>query len=276
MEINEKEIDKIIRKSYEDIKIPNNIFDEAYQNLEDKKSNINIIKYLYGIAAIIMIIFIVVTITVIPKEEENSSSTIIDGKNEEVDAELPIASGVINELGDSYQPMLNHLTSPMGMSLIEEETEFVGVVKVEKIMGYTNYINKTDTYFPSPFIISKVNVEKVFKGELNGELEIMSYGGVISVSDYLESLQPGQSIDSKYQNLTDEEKENTFIKVINSFTLSTIEPEVGKYYLVFMNYNDDLEHYQVLDDLIYEYDIQNDKTKNTNTNEWEDYEFGVR
>lgn len=274
MEINEKEIDKIIRKSYEDLKIPNSIFDEVYQNLEDKKSNKTIIKYLSGIAATIMIIVVVVIITVIPKED-NSSSTIIDGKNEEIDGELPIASGVINELGDSYQSMLNHLTSPMGMSLIEEETEFVGVVKIEEIIGYTNYISKTNTYFPSSFIISEVSIEKVFKGELNGKLEIMSYGGVISVSDYLKSLQPGQSIDSKYQNLTDEEKENTFIKVINSFTLSTIEPEVGKYYLVFMNYNDDLEHYQVLDDLIYEYDIQNDKTKNTNTNEWEDYKFGV-
>lgn len=274
MEINEKEIDKIIRKSYEDLKIDNSIFDEVYQNLEDKKSNKTIIKYLSGIAATIMIIVVVVIITVIPKED-NSSSTIIDGKNEEIDGELPIASGVINELGDSYQSMLNHLASPMGMSLIEEETEFVGVVKIEEIIGYTNYISKTNTYFPSPFIISEVSIEKVFKGELNGKLEIMSYGGVISVSDYLKSLQPGQSIDSKYQNLTDEEKENTFIKVINSFTLSTIEPEVDKYYLVFMNYNDDLEHYQVLDDLIYEYDIQNDKTKNTNTNEWEDYKFGV-
>ena len=55
--------------------------------------------------------------------------------------------------------------------------------------------------------------------------------------------------------------------------MSTIEPEVGKYYLVFMNYNNDLECYQVLDDLIYEYDITNNTTKNTDTNEWEYYEF---
>jgi len=172
--------------------------------------------------------------------------------------------------------MFNHLTSPIGMSLIEEDSQFVGVVKIKEIKGYTNYIKKTNSYFPAPFIISEVTIEKVFKGNLSGELEIMSYGGVITVSDYIKSKLPGQSIDSKYKNLTDEEKENTYIRVMNAFTLPTIEPEVGKYYLVFMNYNNDLECYQVLDDLIYEYDIENDKTKNTNTNEWEHYEFGVR
>ena len=169
--------------------------------------------------------------------------------------------------------MLNHLTSPVGVNLIEEESQFVGVVKIEKINGYTNYIKKTNSYFPAPFIISEVTVEKVFKGNLSGELEIMSYGGVISVNDYIRSKLPGESIDAKYINLTEEEKEKTFVKIINSFTMSTIEPEVGKYYLVFMNYNNDLECYQVLDDLIYEYDITNNTTKNTDTNEWEYYEF---
>lgn len=162
------------------------------------------------------------------------------------------------------------------MSLIEEESQFVGVVKIQKILGYTNYIKKTDSYFPAPFIISKVTIEKVFKGDLKGELNIMSYGGVISVSDYLKSLIPGQSIDSKYQKLTEEERENTYIRVMNAFTLPTIEPDVGKYYLVFMNYNNNLESYQVLDDLIYEYDIVKDKTRNTDTNEWDNYEFGIR
>jgi GMP synthase PP-ATPase subunit len=97
----------------------------------------------------------------------------------------------------------------------------------------------------------------------------------VKAINYVKAKAQAEMLENLKGILTDEEKENTFIKVINSFTLSTIEPEVGKYYLVFMNYNDDLEHYQVLDDLIYEYDIQNDKTKNTNTNEWEDYKFGV-
>ncbi len=280
MELNEKELDKIIKKSYENINVAKEIFNEAYGNLEEKNKNIILIKYLYGIAAIIVIILIVVTVSIIPREKNNNDNTnstpVIEGKNDEIESNLPVASDIINEMGETYQPMMNHLTSPMGMSLIEEESQFVGVVKIEKIIGYTNYIKKTDSYFPAPFIISKVTIEKVFKGDLNGEAEIMSYGGVISVSDYIKSRQPGQSIDAKYQNLTEEEKENTYVKIYNSFTESTIEPEEGKYYLVFMNYNNDLESYQVLDELIYEYDINNDKTKNTNTNEWEVYEFGKK
>lgn len=280
MELNEKEIDKIIRKSYEDIEIPDDIFNEAYENLEERKYNISIIKYLSGVAAIIAIIFVVLIVSVFPKEKNNTDNTnsnpIMDGKDKEIESELPIASGIINELGDSYQQIYNHLTSPVGLSLVEEEAQFVGVVKVQQILGYTNYIKKTDSYFPAPFIISKVTVEKVYKGTLNGETEMMSYGGVITVSDYIKSRLPGQSIDAKYKNMTEEEKENTFIRVVNSFTWSTIEPDIEKYYLVFMNYNEDLECYQVLDDLIYEYDINNDKTKNTDTNEWEEYEFGKR
>lgn len=276
MELNEKKIDKIIKKSCEDVEVPKEIFQEVYENLEEKKNSVPIIKYLSGVAAIIIVILIVITINAFPKDKENSNIPTIDSKNESIESELPVASSIINEIGDSYQQVFDHLTSPVGMNLIEEESQFVGVVKIEKIDGYTNYIKKTNSYFPAPFIISKVTVEKVFKGNLSGELEIMSYGGVISVNDYIKSKLPGQSIDAKYSNLTEEEKEKTFVKVINSFTMSTIEPEVGKYYLVFMNYNNDLESYQVLDDLIYEYDITNNATKNTDTNEWEHYEFGKK
>lgn len=276
MELNEKEIDKIIIQSYKDVEIPKDIFEEVYENLEEKRENITIIKYISGVAAIIVILLLLITISMFPKESKNSNIPVIDSKNEDIQAELPVASGTINELGDSYQQMFNHLTSPIGMSLIEEESQFVGVVKIEEIKGYTNYIKKTNSYFPAPFVISKVTVKKVFKGNLSGDLEIMSYGGVISVSDYIKSKLPGESIDSKYQKLTEEERNNTFIRVMNAFTLPTIEPEIGKYYLVFMNYNNDLECYQVLDDLIYEYDIENNKTKNTDTNEWDKYEFGIR
>lgn len=278
MKLNDKEIDELIKKSYQDIKIPDEIFNEAYKNLKNDVNKINLLKYICGVAAIITTILIIVITSIIPRVRQNKDSDIpiVDGKNEEIESQLPVATDIINTIGDSYQQVHGHLTSPIGMSLIEEESQFVGVVKIKKILGYTNYIKKTDSYFPSPFIISKVTVEKVFKGELSGELEMMSYGGVISVSDYKKSKLPGQSIDSRYEKLTEEEQKNTYIRVLNSFTMSTIEPDVGKYYLVFMNYNNDLESYQVLDDLIYEYDVVNDKTKNTDTNEWDDYEFGVR
>ena len=151
----------------------------------------------------------------------------------------------------------------------------------EELLTHSERIQKQEENLVESQIIEKTlcdfgargKVVEVFKGNLSGELEIMSYGGVISVNDYIRSKLPGESIDAKYINLTEEEKEKTFVKIINSFTMSTIEPEVGKYYLVFMNYNNDLECYQVLDDLIYEYDITNNTTKNTDTNEWEYYEF---
>ena len=62
MELDEKEIDKIIKKSCEEIEIPKEIFQEVYKNLEEKKSNVPIIKYLSGVAAIIIVILIVIIV----------------------------------------------------------------------------------------------------------------------------------------------------------------------------------------------------------------------
>ena len=277
MELNDKNIDKIIKDSIQNTKVPKEIFSEAYNSLNTKKTNLISFKYFVGIAAVIIAIFvIVINIHKANNTNDDLSTPQISSETDEIESELPVASDVIDTLSDSYQPTTGHITSPNGLTLIEEDAQFVGVVKIEKILGYTNYIKGQDLYSRTPFIISKVSIEKVYKGTLSGELEIMSYGGVISVSDYEKSLLEGQSLDAKYKNLTASEKENTYIRVINSTTMKTIEPEVGKYYLVFMNYSKNLESYQVLDDLIYEYNIDEDKTKNTNTNEWEYYKFGKK
>lgn len=271
MKLNDTDIDKIIKDSIKNTTVPKEIFEEAYKALDNKKTDSMLFRYLVGIAAIIIVVFLVITNIHTDTTDNTLSTPELSGETE---AELPVASDIINTLGESYQPTLGHIASPSGLTLVEEEAQFVGVVKVEKILGYTNYIKGQNLYSRTPFIISKVSVEKVYKGTLNGEIEIISYGGVISISDYEKALQKEQSLDSKYKNLSPEEKENTYIRIINSTTMKTIEPEVGKYYLVFMNYSKNLESYQVLDDLIYEYDINKDKTKNTNTNEWETYEFG--
>lgn len=278
MENKEIKIDNIIKNSYLETQVPKNIFEEAYNNLDENKNGRLVMKYATGIAAVIVIMFAILIFKVYKDDrtKENEYTPIVEGKDEEIESKLPVASDSINTLGDSYQSVFGHLTSPKGASFIEEHSQFVVVVKVEKILGYTNYIKRIDQYNQTPFIISKVSVEKVFKGDLNGEIEIMSYGGVISVSDYQKSLLPGMTGNYLYSDLTDEEKENTYIRILNSLTFSTIEPDEGKYYLVFMNYSENLESYQVLDDLIYEYDIENDRTKNTDTNKWEDYEFGKR
>ena len=68
----------------------------------------------------------------------------------------------------------------------------------------------------------------------------------------------------------------TYIRILNTFTLNTLEPDEGKYYLVFMNYSDNLENYHVMDTLIYEYDITTNCIRNTDTNKWEPYEYNSK
>ena len=274
MENKESRLDELIKNSYDKIEVPSYIFEEAYNNLGDNKEKHTIFKYVVSLAAIVTIIAIVYLFNIKDTNVDNNDNNItIIGNENVVEAELPVATDVINTFGETYQPIQSYI-SPVGLTMVEQDATFVGVVKINKIIGYTNFIKKLNKYNPTPFIISNVSVEKVYKGDLNGNVEIMSYGGVITVSDYEKSLIEGKMLEEKYSNMTKEEKESTYVTIYDTFTLNTIEPNIGKYYLVFMKYSDNLESYQVLDTLIYEYDIYEDKVKNPITNEWEKYEFG--
>ena len=277
MENKESRLDELIKNSYDKIEVPSYIFEEAYNNLGDNKEKHTIFKYVASLVAIVTIIAIVYLFNIkdtnVDNNDNNDNNITIIGKENVVEAELPVATDVINTFGETYQPIQSYI-SPVGLTMVEQDATFVGIVKINKIIGYTNFIKKLNKYNPTPFIISNVSVEKVFKGDLTGNIEIMSYGGVITVSDYEKSLIEGKMLEEKYSNMTNEEKESTYVTIYDTFTLNTIEPNIGKYYLVFMKYSDNLESYQVLDTLIYEYDIYEDKVKNPITNEWEKYEFG--
>ena len=278
MENNEKMIDKIIQNSYNDIQVPHNMFEDIYDNIEENTKQSKLM-YISIAAAILVIVLIAIFAIFNTKQNVNDdeSTTILNGNNEETQAELPIASETINTLGDSYQQLMWPFVTPVGNTLIETNTPYIAIVKVNKIIGYTNYIKKLDKYNQTPFIISDVSVEKVFKGELPDNIEMMSYGGVISISDYEKANEEYQEVgNTHYDYLTQEEKDNTYIRILNTFTLNTLEPDEGKYYLVFMNYSDNLENYHVMDTLIYEYDITTNCIRNTDTNKWEPYEYNSK
>ncbi|MDO4283652.1 MAG: hypothetical protein Q4D02_08470 [Clostridia bacterium] len=272
-----KDIDKIIRNSYENVKIPDNLFENAYSNLEYKKPHTWYFKYA---AVFVLIIGITITLIIIlNKQNKNENiqtpNVAVEKPIQNEEKKLPVASSIINLIGDEYVQNRNLFISPVGLNLVEEETQNIVVVKLEKILYYTNYIEKRNVYTITPFTASKVSVVKSYKGNLTGELEIMSYGGVITLSDYEKACEPEQIKKQGLDKKTQEEKDTTYIEVLNSLTAPLPKLVEGKYYLVFMNYNDNFEKYQVLDTLLYEYDIETDKIRNTDTNEWEDYTFGA-
>lgn len=88
MKLNDKEIDELIKKSYEDIKVPDEIFNEAYKNLKNDVNKTNVLKYICGVAAIITAILIMVITSIIPRVKQNNTSSIpvIDGKNGEIES----------------------------------------------------------------------------------------------------------------------------------------------------------------------------------------------
>ena len=275
MEINEEKIDKVIRNSYKNVEIPSYIFEEAYEKIRNEKKSRANYKFFFSFSAVFIIVIAIYLVGIINKSKIDNESAVppMQGEKEEIQSELPVASDKINTIGDLYQPIQNYI-SPNNLTLVEQTAEFVGVVKVNKIIEYTNYIKRLDKYNQTPFIKSNVSIQKIFKGEIIDNFDMFSYGGVISVSDYEKSLTDGKTLQEKYSNMSEEEKENTFVSIYDTFTLNTIEPIVGKDYLVFIKFSNNLEGYQVLDTLIYEYDLENDMVKNPTNNTWEKYEFG--
>lgn len=264
-------IDEIIRNLLKTVNVPKKIFSEAYLKLkENKQSNgINVIKY---VACFSIICCILIYIVIFINKNNNSLNNENNANNENEtpkyasQKELPIASYSINLNGtDNIAP---RFMSPMGLDIIKEESDCIAVVKLNKVLYYTNYASKVNLYSQIALTVSNVSIVKNFKGNLSDNLEIMSVGGILSISNFEKACFPEQIQKHGFDKMSQEEKENTYIETINLTTISLPKLDEEKYYLVYLKYSDNFEKYQVLDQFLYEYDINNDTIKNIDTSEW--------
>ena len=275
-------IDNYIKHIYKNSDIPNNILDKAFDNLENSKKNNKTI-YIKYIASFSIIIFILATgISIFIKtsnstkqqdinQNDDNNSIQIDHNNYATENEIPVASYTIDL--DSSSGTSNKFISPMGLDLLKENSDCIAVIKLNKILYYTNYCQKLDFYSTTVLTVSNVHIHKLYKGSLNGELEIMSLGGIVSISDFEKGCQPEQVKKLGFDKMSSEEKENTYIKVKDTLSSKLPPLEEEKYYLVYLKYNERFDKYQVLDQFIYEYDITNDTIKNIDTNEWSSFVY---
>lgn len=278
-------IDEFIKYSYKNTNIPNEIFNVAYSNLNNKNSN-KIYKYLKYVACFSLIIIILITSIIFLMKPSNIDNQLANNENIEnndnttnnitndnyaSDINLPVASYTLNL--NPTNNIGNKFISPMELEIIHQDSDCIAVVKLNKKLYYTNYSEKSNLYSTVPLTVSNISVEKLFKGSLADNSEIMSIGGVLTISDYEKSCQPEQIKKHGFDKMFQEEKDNTYIEIINTITLKMPKLEEGKYYLVYLKYNINFEKYQVLDQFIYEYNINTQKIKNLDTGNWEQFSY---
>lgn len=276
-------IDEFIKFNYKNVEVPNEIFNEAYSNLNAKKTY-NIPTYIKYIACISIIIVTLITSIVflmnpsniknkLANNENNKNNTTneLNQNNYASEVKLPVASYTLNLNGSDN--ISNKFISPMGLDIIHKDSDCIAVVKLNKILYYTNYSEKVNLYSTVPLTVSNVSVEKIFKGSLEANLEIMSVGGVLSISDYEKSCQAEQIKKHGFDKMTQEEKETTYIEIANLITIKMPKLEESKYYLVYLKYNNNFEKYQVLDHFIYEYNIIDDTIRNIDTGKFEAFSY---
>ena len=273
-------IDDFIKKVCEDTKIPDNIIDENkfYSKIKNKHKKSNYLKF----AACISILIILAIIKIIFstdllknknqfENKENSNEIQMRQNEYKSNVELPVASYTLNL--SNISDISSKFISPTDLDILKEDSDCIAVVKLNKILYYTNYCKKLDFYTTIALTVSDIQVEKIFKGTLNNETEIMSIGGIISLSDFEKGCQPEQILKHGLDKLSQEEKDNTYIKVQDSISYKMPDLENEKYYLVYLKYNNKFEKYQVLDQFMYEYDIDNDAIRNIDTGEWESFSY---
>lgn len=263
MKLNDKEIDELIKKSYEDIKVPDEIFNEAYKNLKNDVNKTNVLKYICGVAAIITAILIMVITSIIPRVKQNNTSSIpvIDGKNGEIDVleNSNIDENNISEEHTEYKTysyitdemrLSSHDSKPVAMfrheyttGYILELSDLVALVTIVTIDGASTEYN---SMFGMTY--GSLLIEDIIVGD-NIEKDIIRYikpGGILTMSNW-EKTQPQTANDKRNylseKSETETNKDDTYINIKLG---NDIELEAGKTYLAYLNYNEKFDKYEII------------------------------
>ena len=239
MNKNIDDLDLYIKKCYDLTVIPDNIFNEAYKNLKTKHNKKRNKKNIYiGIAASIS--FILITFSIIKLRYYIKSNNI----NSKINIEQANNSEN-NELNNNIDSNVNlrasiDITPAEGIHsyMYFGEVEYVLVVRLDKILGSTCYIEDRDKY-SYPITKVKATVLKDFRGNYNEkEVEFYIFGGKIPLSIYINLMDEEDKKRYNITNLTQEEINNTDANVNLMWVQNQAEAIVGKTYIVSLNYDE--------------------------------------
>lgn len=216
--------DRIQRRVREKIAISN-----IRRELEMSKKYINLLYVGIGMCAVVIIgVFIIFNNIQVDNNSEIAKNNEITNNIDNIqNVSLPVATEKVQLNSDfvSYEQI---------------NPKYILAIKVNKIKGYTNYCKKLNKYMSMPITIFEAEVLKCYKGNLEGNIDIWSMGGIITISDLEKSLTEQQREKRSYSKLTKEEKENTFVEVVTSLNLDIDKPEENKVYFVCLAEDNDM------------------------------------
>lgn len=242
-------IDNILRKKYKKEKCPEFVM--------HSRENNKVKLYIFSSVCICVVLTLIFIKMATLKNSDNDSNITNNNvaENVEKSAEnLPIANEKLNISTDIA-------------SISSFKPEIIAVVKVNKIISYTNYSEKYNQY-SLPITKAEIENVKLLKGNNFDKLIMNKLGGIVSILDYEKSMSERQKENSIYRNMTEEEKKNTYIEITTSLSLSMADIMEGKLYLVALRKDDYYGDYNTY--VFYEYDIDSGKIINKNTKEKED------
>lgn len=256
-----RNIDELLKQKYKEIEYNNNI------DVEVKNTNKN--NHLYKVASIVLLV-VLVTITVKiynPGQKlvadnndiDVNENIILDGE-QKLEEMIPEHQIVVGLKGDASH--IGYATSYFTSGI---DVKYVLAIKVNKILGYTNYSERQDKY-SIPVTKFEAEVLKCFKGNIDGNIEINTTGGIISLADWEKTLNDEQKEKQGYNKMTQEYKENTYVEIVTSLNLDRAKLQIGKVYLVCLE--DDFYLYDGLRTVgVYgmkEYDMSTNSIKENN------------
>lgn len=254
-----KNIDELLKEKYKEIEYNNNI-DIEFRNI-NKNNN------LYKAASLVLLI-IAVTITAkvynpgqkLVADNNDIPKDIISDGEQKLEEMIPENQIVVDLKGDASH--IGYATSYFTSGI---DVKYVLAIKVNKILGYTNYSKRQDKY-SIPVTKFEAEVLKCFKGNVDGIIEINTTGGIISLANWEKTLSNEQKEKQGYNKMTQEYKENTYVEIVTSLNLDRAKLEIGKVYLVCLE--DDFYLYDGLRTVgVYgmkEYDMSTNSIKENN------------
>lgn len=216
-----RNIDELLKQKYNEIEYNNDVTFE----MMNKKKNSN----LYKVASIVLLIMTIATI-IVGIYQPNKEIAINDEKNKNIIIENQLLAA--DTIPDHQINLgLTDVASYASQSTKGIKVNYILAIRVNKILGYTNYIEKLNKY-SLPVTKFEAEVLKCFKGEIEGNIDVYTLGGIISLADWEKTLREEQKEKMGYKKMTQEYKENTYVEIVNSITMEMDKPKEGKVYLV--------------------------------------------
>ncbi len=160
---------------------------------------------------------------------------------------------------------------------LEDRSDCIIIGNVKSIDDVINYSEKTKEYMMTS-TIGTITINNIIKsnqiiGEDN-EIPFIRVGGTISVAEYEKSLEPRQVIRQGINNMTQEEKENTYVKFSYE---NDVEIEEGKDYLIYLKYEQALDTYRIIgmEYGLKEYNGFTNEVKDNETDSWEAIQYNL-